>query len=65
MELITILLITVEVVIVSNSLIGHLQCLIRDGPELRYMLFNRNHKGHSGIVEIWGEPLSPVVTKTA
>jgi len=73
MELIIILLIAVEVVIVrslplkgmSESLICSLQCLIRDGPELWDMLFHHKNEGHGKIVELKDDPSSSVVTKTA
>ena len=71
MELIIILLIAVEVVIVRSLplkatpdlFIRSLQCLIRDGPELRNMLFRPKNEGHGKIVEVEGGSSSSVVTK--
>ena len=71
MELIIILLIAVEVIIVRSLplnetpdlLTRSLQCLIRDGPELRDMLFRPKNEGHGKIVEVKDNPSSSVVTK--
>lgn len=52
MELIIILLIAVEVII----------CLVRDGPELRNMLF---HPKNEKLMEVIDEPSSSTVTKPA